>query len=213
MTLNFRKGDNTQQTKDTLFVLGRNVLQSAEGAAYEAINFIENLKQNISKWDASFQEYFIEGLLYEIFFNSEGRIRSGAFKANYFSIIIAQIKSLKLEKTFNFVNDKLKDANRFTPIVGSNQKYEFEFEFNKTDENDLVSKTEKLMINKQDASGTFTKYDYYQFNYDDNLKKSLSAYYAIPEENIILKPDELENREIKYITYIPENGYNDSLPF
>ena len=69
------------------------------------------------------------------------------------------------------------------------------------------------MINKRDVSDTFTKYDYYQFNYDDNLKKSLSAYYAIPEENIILKPDELENREIKYITYISENGYNDSLPF
>jgi predicted nucleic acid-binding protein len=66
-TLSFHKAENTQQNRDSFFVLGRNVLQSADGTAGSAMHFLDNLHYSISDWPKPFQQAFIDGCLYEVF--------------------------------------------------------------------------------------------------------------------------------------------------
>jgi hypothetical protein len=63
-------------TKDDLFVLGRNIYQAACGTASEAISYLENLQDMLSSLDKSISFHVLNGILFEIYFDSRGGWRS-----------------------------------------------------------------------------------------------------------------------------------------
>lgn len=213
MSMSFKDVRNTQQNRDSFFVLGRNVLQSADGTSGSAISFIENLHYYVKSWDKAFQKAFIDGCLYEVFFDSSGEIRANGFKGLYFETVIEQINEMELNYSFDFINTELvnKNKGRFVPEVNSDKKYTFEFLFKDKDEIDILDypKTELIKINGEDVSETFKAEFHYNFSKVDNLKQSLAIYYAIPVKNIELKELPIE---IKTIDFIVE-GNNDPFSF
>lgn len=213
MSMSFKDVRNTQQNRDSFFVLGRNVLQSADGTSGSAISFIEELNSYISKWPKQFQKAFIDGCLCEVFFDSWGKIRSKSFKATYFEIVVEQVKKMALNSPFDFINRELSEKNngRFVPVVNSDKKYTFEFLFKDKDEIDILDypKTELIKINGEDVSETFKAEFHYNFSKVDNLKQSLAIYYAIPVKNIEMK--ELPE-EVKIIDFIVGEN-NDPFSF
>jgi hypothetical protein len=202
-TLSFNNVENTQQNRDSFFVLGRNVLQSADGTAGSAMHFLDNLHYSISGWPKPFQQAFIDGCLYEVFFNSLGKIRPKTFKSTYFQTIVDKVNEMDITNGFDFINRELEKKNegRFVPKVNSDEKYTFEFSFGKMDES-YGAKTISLKINGLDSSDTFKTDFGLKFCYPSNIKNALSSYYAIPEENIKLVP--LPD-EIKTVNHIAEN--------
>lgn len=65
-----------QFTKDDLFVLGRNIYQSACGTASEAMSYLDNLQDRLSSLNDSVSFHVLNGILFEIYFDSTGNVRS-----------------------------------------------------------------------------------------------------------------------------------------
>lgn len=209
--LTFSSVPETHDNIDAFFVLGRNILQSADGTSGSAIHFIENLVFHLLDWPVKLKKAFIDGCLYEVFFDSMGKIRPKSFKASYFETLVNQVNNIDINCPFKFINTELeqKSDGRFVPVVNSDTRYTFEFSFNKKSEIDPY-RTKTLKINGINVSETFKKDYEYKFCDVENLKNNLSGYYAIPIQYIEIK--EIPN-DLKYVYYIHEHVDTESLPF
>lgn len=186
--------------RDMVFVLGRNIYQSAVGSAFTAIDYLRNLKSYIHGWSLTAQKALVDGMLFEVFFNSKGEIRLGQFKAFYFEELLEQIDSLKLDSAYQFINSKLEEQKdiRFVPEVHSEKEYIFVFEFERVDK-DGKAITKSLKINGVDVSLSFDRGFTFLFAQREELEEKLALYYAIPKKSIIVKN---LNTEVKRIYYI-----------
>ncbi len=173
--------------RDMLFVLGRNVYQSADGTSNGAIQYIQNLKDYIREWGDIEKKSFIDGMLYEVFFDSHGNIRTKEFKTKYFDVILRQIDKLGLDNVYQYINTSLSSNRdkRFTPEVRTDKQYTFKFIY--TPDSHGGARTSKLFINGVDASETFSHAIAWTFATRDNLSSKLSIYYAIPADKITIE--------------------------
>ena len=96
--------------KDQLFILGRNLLQASGGGAYGAINFIENIKQNIVRYTINGKNHLLNGILFEIYYDAHGEFRKEKTKKYYFEEIIALRKTKALKKSFDFICELLENT-------------------------------------------------------------------------------------------------------
>ena len=173
---------STQENIDSTFVLGRNIIQSAEGSSGSAITFMENMAKYINTWPEKFKRAMIDGMLFEIFFNSHGKLRQYPFKASYMDDLMRNIKKISLDNPFDFINKRLKkqqSKGMFVPILGEGKKYSFAFSF------DQIQNVTKLKCNGDDITDTYpVRESPTVFAQKSALKSALSTYYAIPEEDI-----------------------------
>jgi hypothetical protein len=178
----------TVSGRDMLFVLGRNIYQSAVGSAYAAIDYLRNLNGYIHEWAITAQKALIDGMLFEVFFDSKGEIRQRQFKALYFEELLEQIDLLELDSAYQFINTQLKgqSKNRFVPEVHSDKAYEFEFVFESIDK-DGDAYTKNLSINGEDVSPSFDYFFSCVFALREELEERLALYFAIPQKSIIVK--------------------------
>jgi hypothetical protein len=70
--------------RNSLFVLGRNVLQAAHGSANAAKDWIVRFCEHTEGLKAPARKAMIDGILFEIFFDSDGELRKHP-KTNCFS--------------------------------------------------------------------------------------------------------------------------------
>lgn len=178
---------STVSGRDMLFVLGRNVYQSADGTSNGAIQYIQNLKDYVREWNEIEKRSFIDGMLYEVFFDSHGNIRPKEFKTKYYDVILRQIDQLGLENAYHYINTSLfsNRDKRFTPEVRTDKQYTFKFDYSLDSHGS--ARTSKVIINGKDASETFSHSIAWTFATRDNLKSKLSIYYAIPAEKITIE--------------------------
>ena len=93
-------------TKDNLFILGRNILQ-ASGYAYNATNFIEDLPNKLPKYQIGDENHLLNGMLFEIYFDSNREFRRDNFKGSYMENIFSLRKIPKYKKSFEFISNVL----------------------------------------------------------------------------------------------------------
>lgn len=187
--------EDNQGTKDALFVLGRNILQSADGSSVKALDFIEHLSEKINSWNRTYQEFLIDGMLFEIYFDSEGKVREQTFKASLFDKLYNQLKTQITFYNFDFINSKLNNVTeRFVPSVGTDKIYSFNFEYNTG-----TDFPQKILCNDIDITSLFISVFQYSFSHKSNIKESLSRFLGIPTSCINVQgiPDKIN--EILYI--------------
>ena len=93
-----------------LFILGRNLLQSS-GAANNAVDFfMKDLNSNLSLYTISDTNHLLNGILFEIYFNSYGEFRVDNRKDFFFQEIIALRKMKSLKTSFDFIRELLSDV-------------------------------------------------------------------------------------------------------
>lgn len=111
--------------KDDLFIIGRNILQSAEGNARNSIKFIENIDVNLQRYSTENNEnHLLNGILFEMYFDSLGEFRRGKFKKYYLEIIFALRKKSMYSKSFEFIHKILqqyKEELFYIPNVGKEE--------------------------------------------------------------------------------------------
>lgn len=175
----------TQNNRDAFFVIGRNILQSAEGNAFGAYRFIVNLRDKLSGKPNFIQHAIVDGCLFEVFFDHNGEIRKGDFKSGYYINVLKQTKDLGLEKPFDFINKALKGVKgRYVPVVGDTNIHTFNFSFDKPSNESDHYHTKSLMIDGEDVSDSFSNPIDWPFAEYAELKKKLSLLFCIPEEQI-----------------------------
>lgn len=88
--------------KNQQFILGRNLLQCGE-VAYSAVSFFQNLDEQLRRYTKEGENHLLNGILYEIYFNSLGEFRNGKLKKHHFDKIMALRKDPRYKTSFEFI--------------------------------------------------------------------------------------------------------------
>jgi hypothetical protein len=109
-------------TKNQQFILGRNLYQ-ASGNAFSATNFFESLGKNLSKFSSAAENHVLNGILFEVYFNSRGDFRMSNIKMNSFEEVMRLRANPTFSKSFAFIRTVLtpyKDSIGWWPDDSNN---------------------------------------------------------------------------------------------
>ena len=107
LIVDFSNIEENQNIKDKLFVIGRNIYQSACGGSATAVDIVENLRKIFTKYKDFVINHLYSGMLYEIYFNSHNKFREQAFKATFINQIFSLQDNPRLLPSIEFINQKL----------------------------------------------------------------------------------------------------------
>lgn len=90
------------------FLLGRNILQTAIGEEFAAQDIMANLATWISKYStAGGENHVLNGMLFEMYFNSKGLFRKGDFKSVFVDELYALQTDERYRQSFIFIKEQL----------------------------------------------------------------------------------------------------------
>ena len=105
-------------TANSLFVIGRNIYQAACGSANSAAGYIKNFVQQTQGMGEDRHRALLDGMLFEIFFDSNGRVCE-AIKGSCFDEVFQLQRHAELSESFEFVAEcLLPHADRFHALPG-----------------------------------------------------------------------------------------------
>lgn len=107
--------------KNIQFLFGRNILQSYVGSStYAAYFFNSDFKNKVSRYTTDNGEnHVLNGILYEMYFNSLGEFRYKNLKCRRNQMIFGLINDESLKSSFVFINERLqpyKDYLYYMPL-------------------------------------------------------------------------------------------------
>ncbi|TGL19793.1 caspase family protein [Leptospira bourretii] len=105
--------------KDHLFILGRNIYQAADGNANNAKSFMNALNIFIKEKDPEVIFHILNGMLFEIYFDSEGKLRD-EYKFGFGEALYNLISLPEHRNSGIFIYQKLSEYNfliNFNPIT------------------------------------------------------------------------------------------------
>lgn len=106
---------------DSLFVLGRNILQAANGSANAAEDWIRRFPQRTQGMSPAKRKALLDGILFEIFFDSQGEPRKQP-KSNFFSEAFDLEQYAEFKDSFEFIAGTLvSQANQMFAVPGKGQ--------------------------------------------------------------------------------------------
>ncbi len=200
--------EENQDNNDKLFVIGRNIYQSACGDANLSIDLINNLKQYFTKYSDYVINNIYSGIIYEIFFDSNNNFRENT-KSRFIDNIF-ELESLdRLEKSIVFIKESLKSfeerlfilPNSVPQSVTLNLNTEIKNinnEFQNENVYEIISlkiDNEELIVNENKAP-IINIFD----NYNDLINK-LSHLYTVPKNKFNLSLNDLNMNLKLYIPY------------
>ncbi|MCL2592034.1 MAG: caspase family protein [Defluviitaleaceae bacterium] len=107
--------------RDDLFILGRNIYQAACGNSASAIGWIDNIGSNLDNIRGNAAMHILNGILFEIYFSSKGRLRK-RFKIGFFEKPIKLCQLEKYEKCSIFIRSFLEQyPNRIVYLPGTTE--------------------------------------------------------------------------------------------
>lgn len=194
--------EKTDENRDKLFVIGRNLYQAACGAAASGVDFIKNIKTYFAKFNDFVAIHLYSGILYEIYFDSKNEFRN-ELKSTYITEVL-KIKDLeRLSSSLKFIDEKLKPHKGsllYYPSKNDNVMLQIKLEEESYDVEDwlgLITTYKDLEILTADGIDLLTEdvenslNIYYSQVNTKGLVHLISTSYAIPENQI-----EIVNKEI-----------------
>lgn len=97
----------------SLFLLGRNILQTAIGGEFTANSIIKNLDTWLPKYSTGETNHVLNGILFEIYFNSKGQFRQTNFKNDFIDDIFKLQTNEKYKSSFQFILKQLAPFKEF----------------------------------------------------------------------------------------------------
>lgn len=184
---------------NNLFVLGRNILQAAQGRSNEAILFINDFKNRTEQCSHEKRKPLLDGILFEIFFDSMGKIRTTPKSKMFNSIFELEIYP-DFKESFEFLLDCLRPyAKNFYRIPGSGQEVSVDIEL------DDSHRITHVYIDGADRLKEIEDIDEddYEAIKISELKKSLSDQILVPISRIKIHFTSLKpTKNIVYISFM-----------
>lgn len=177
-----------------LFLLGRNFLQAAYGDATYIKEYLNNIKTIIETWSNYNIFHFTNGILYEIFFNSNGKCRKnpkydtslGSFleclKLNEFSNSIEFIKRMLRETNKAFYEDLSTGKKCVVTVNAIQQKDNSGNKLNKWDIVGLTVKGNNILY-MEDGKHKVENIDY---NHDNSILITLDSLIILTAEMLVM---------------------------
>lgn len=107
-----------------LFVLGRNIYQAADGKCFACQRFVDEFQGN-NKIPKQAKFHILNGMSYEIYFDSMNQIRS-QFKKGFYQKVLYLLELQEFNGSSNFISHKLrKISDRLLYIPNQNEIMEF----------------------------------------------------------------------------------------
>jgi hypothetical protein len=166
---------------DSLFVLGRNIYQAACGGANSAFAFINDFRTKMNGVSQDKSKCILDGMLFEIFFDSKGEIRS-SYKNSVFNTVFNLKAFPEYSGSFEFISETLiRYQNKFYVIPGKNQNISVDIISTKNEDDEHLITGIHFegfnILRKNDAIGTRGSYPIKLAK----LKDLLSEEMVIPE--------------------------------
>lgn len=98
--------DASSCTLDELFVIGRNIYQAACGGANEAVDYLDEFKERTADLEVTKRKAILDGMLYEIFFDSTGEHRT-RLKLDEFTRVFELAGDPDLSTSLDFIANSL----------------------------------------------------------------------------------------------------------
>lgn len=183
--------DPTKCDNNQLFVLGRNILQAAEGNAFAAVEFMNNLENSIQRFQDGDENHVLNGILFEMYFNSDGKFRNNSIKNDFLDKVNALSEMDEYQNSFKFIVDELKpykDEVFFIPgqtqLINLNVVLKENTDDDISDRYDVTDiKYEGKSVLDYDHGDTFLGSDdgiYYESLLFSRLKSKISYITSIP---------------------------------
>jgi hypothetical protein len=190
LSLNWSNVIESTEIKDKLFVIGRNIYQSAFGGAFKSIEFIQNIRTNISRLKDFVGKHIVSGIFYEIYFNSKGEFRANNLKSTLIDEIFELQKVVTVKSSIEFIAKSLQPFEKYllikpsiTPeMVSINIQYEVtENEYNFRNNKILTVKTTtKDLLRTSDDPFSF-----YSLHGDvRSVENRIKYFFAIPTNQV-----------------------------
>lgn len=123
--------------KDEIFILGRNIYQSACGGARDAVNWINDLKNKFSRIETEPAFHLLNGILFEIYFDSKGKLRN-KFKTTYLVEVLGVVNTLEYSRSCEFIKTHLKQyEQRIIYIPGTEDAICLDITVDKNEEDEF----------------------------------------------------------------------------
>jgi hypothetical protein len=106
--------------ESSLFLIGRNILQTAIGGEFTANSIIKNLDNWLQKYTRGDTNHVLNGILFEIYFNSKGQFRQTNFKYELIEDIFKLQTNEKYKSSFQFILKQLSPFKDFLYYFPSN---------------------------------------------------------------------------------------------
>ncbi|MBR5352662.1 MAG: caspase family protein [Bacteroidales bacterium] len=104
--------------KNQLFIIGRNMLQAAVGGSNGAKNVISDCHL-LEKYSIGGENHLLNGILFEIYFNKDGRFRYKNFKSTFLNVLIMHTNIESLKSSFAFIHELLQGFSPFLIFIPS----------------------------------------------------------------------------------------------
>lgn len=196
------KGIIEDSDKDSLFVLGRNIYQSAVGSANEAVNYINEFHNKTAGLPIDKSEAILDGMLFEIFFNAEGKLRDN-FKTLLLNSVMNLHRHPKYNKSFEFISDILSQyQNKFYIIPGKSRKITVDINVEGNSNNEFYVKGIFYdgfnILKSNDDNEDDQEVIYYFPMTKAQLEEKISLEMVIPLENISFNYTQQVNDKLLY---------------
>lgn len=201
----FNEIDLNSLTPDELFVLGRNIYQTACGGENKAYDILNNLRREMAKIQKVAAEHLINGMFYEVYFNSKGEFRGRHLKSECLDGLLEIQHVENYLESINFIRRVLQPYKDHLAII-PNRKPEclvVELDLKKKDPptiEAILVKGKDLLVDTEEDENSFSsmwKLSFREFTLA-NLKTTLSREWHIPEKQIQLSPVSESSDSTKY---------------
>lgn len=183
--------DFSKLTQDQLFVMGRNIYQCATGSENRAVEIVKNLRKEMAVFQIEIAEHLINGIFYEIYFNSEGEFRGLNLKGRFFGEVLKLQSVSKYAECVSFIKKSLKPYRQKLAIMPSEtpEIFHLDITIKKTDPPSIISvkhKGKELVVEYvegNEAHEKLWKLSLRKFTFE-MLKSEISSEWYIPIEQI-----------------------------
>jgi hypothetical protein len=88
--------------------MGRNIYQCATGGENRAVEIVRNLRKEMAAFPIEIAEHLVNGMFYEIYFNSEGEFRGLDLKGRFLDDLLEIQSVKKFAECISFIRRSLK---------------------------------------------------------------------------------------------------------
>ena len=184
----FKKLDVKELDKNFLFIVGRNILQSAFGGCWDCQHFIDDVSL-LRKYTVDGENHLLNGILFEVYFDSHSNYRFNNFKCHNNDLLISGCFDDDLKCSFDFINKLLLPFNLLFKPSSNPQVVSIETfvvlesvtkPFSDGSEEYYIIESLKYQNRELITSINMTNDKIVTYDTIDQFKESVAEYFSIP---------------------------------